>query len=215
MSKVRRMRKVSRMSKERGWARWSGRARVEGWERREDEHWARWAGWAMLLGECTIFIWRTCEAGTFSNLRQGRRANNSPALPQARQLLIGLQSAYVLFLFRIVADNKRTLYISHSNYDDLLLVLPNIYAAICFFVWEETLYRVSVTRFFAFGFFSWISLPPAPENPIRTVSNFFENSWIYSHVKVHHQYQWHLWQIMGTKSGCWDLIVNLKAKMYL
>ncbi len=27
--------------------------------------------------------------------------------------------------------------------------------------------------------------------------------------------QWRWWQIMGTISGCWDLKVNLKAKMYL
>ncbi len=30
-------------------------------------------------------------------------------------------------------------------------------------------------------------------------------------VKVHHRYQRHRWQIMGTISGCWDLKVNLKA----
>jgi hypothetical protein len=29
----------------------------------------------------------------------------------------------------------------------------------------------------------------------KTISNFFENSWRYSHVKVHHQYQRHRWQI--------------------
>ncbi len=137
---------------------------------------------------------------------------------------------------------------------------------------------------FCFWFFSWISFPPAPEYPIRTVSNFFENLRRYSQVKVHHQYQrhrwqichrcqrhqrqilppvylvlmipaanlppvsttpaailppvsttpvaicrryqrhwrqicrrcqWHRWQIMGTISGCWDLKVNLKAKMFL
>jgi hypothetical protein len=33
--------------------------------------------------------------------------------------------------------------------------------------------------------------------------------------KICHQCQWHRWQIMGTISGCWDLKVNLKAKMYL
>jgi hypothetical protein len=79
---------------------------------------------------------------------------------------------------------------------------------------------------FCFWFFSWISFPPAPEYPIWTVSNFFENSRRYSKVKVHHRYQrhrrqichrckWHRWQIMGTISGCWDLKVNLKAKMFL
>jgi hypothetical protein len=34
--------------------------------------------------------------------------------------------------------------------------------------------RDNVTRFLASGFFSWISFPPAPEYPIRTVSNFFQ-----------------------------------------
>jgi hypothetical protein len=44
---------------------------------------------------------------------------------------------------------------------------------------------------FCFWFFSWISFPPAPEYPIRIVSNFFENSRRYSQVKVHHRYQRH------------------------
>ncbi len=48
---------------------------------------------------------------------------------------------------------------------------------------------------FCFWFFSWISFPPAPEYPIRTVLNFFENSRRYSQVKVHHRYQRHWWQI--------------------
>ncbi len=48
---------------------------------------------------------------------------------------------------------------------------------------------------FCFWFFLWISFPPAPEYPIRTVSNFFENSRRYSQVKVHHRCQRHRWQI--------------------
>ncbi len=48
---------------------------------------------------------------------------------------------------------------------------------------------------FCFWFFSWISFPPAPEYPIRTVLNFFENSRRYSQVKVCHRYQRHRWQI--------------------
>ncbi len=48
---------------------------------------------------------------------------------------------------------------------------------------------------FCFWFFLWISFPPAPEYPISTVSNFFENSRRYSQVKVHHRCQWHRWQI--------------------
>ncbi len=48
---------------------------------------------------------------------------------------------------------------------------------------------------FDFRFFSWINFPPAPEYPIRTVSNYFENSWRYSQLKVHHWCCWHWWQI--------------------
>ncbi len=53
---------------------------------------------------------------------------------------------------------------------------------------------------FCFWFFSWISFPsfpPAPEYPIGTVSNFFENSRRYSQVKVQlHRYQRHRRQIL-------------------
>ncbi len=35
------------------------------------------------------------------------------------------------------------------------------------------------------------SFPPAPEYPLRTVSNFFENSRRYSQVKVNHRWQRH------------------------
>ncbi len=50
--------------------------------------------------------------------------------------------------------------------------------------------RESVTRFFASGFFM-NQFPPASEYYIKTVSNFFENSMRYSHVKVDHRYQQH------------------------
>ncbi len=39
---------------------------------------------------------------------------------------------------------------------------------------------------FCLWFFPWINVPPAPEYPIRTVSNIFENLQRYSQVKVHH-----------------------------
>ncbi len=48
---------------------------------------------------------------------------------------------------------------------------------------------------FHFWFFSSISFPPALEYPIRTVSNFFENSPIYSQLKVDHRCLWHRWQM--------------------
>ncbi len=53
----------------------------------------------------------------------------------------------------------------------------------------------TVSRDFLLLVFSSISFPPAPEYPIRTVSNFFENSRRYSQVKVHHRYQRHRRQI--------------------
>ncbi len=37
--------------------------------------------------------------------------------------------------------------------------------------------------------------PPAPEYPIWSVSNFFENSRRYSHLKVDHWCRWHRWQM--------------------
>ncbi len=48
---------------------------------------------------------------------------------------------------------------------------------------------------FCFWFFSSISFPPAPEYPIWTVSNFFENSRRYSQIKVDHRCQRHRWQM--------------------
>ena len=48
---------------------------------------------------------------------------------------------------------------------------------------------------FCFRFFSWITFPQAPDNNIRIISNFFENSRRYSQVKVHHRCQRHRWQI--------------------
>ncbi len=49
-------------------------------------------------------------------------------------------------------------------------------------------------KIFCFWFFSWISFPPAPEYPIRTVSNI-EKSQRYWQIKVHHRYQRHQRQI--------------------
>ncbi len=68
---------------------------------------------------------------------------------------------------------------------------------------------------FCFWFFYESVSPPAPEYPIRTVSNFFETSRRYSQVKVHHRCRWHPWQIMRTISGCRHLKVNLKANIYI
>ncbi len=51
---------------------------------------------------------------------------------------------------------------------------------------------------FCSWFLSYISFPPAPEYPIRTVSNFFENSRRYSQLKVDHRCRWHRWQIKKT-----------------
>ncbi len=62
----------------------------------------------------------------------------------------------------------------------------------CFFF---LLLKGIVSREFLLLVFPWISFPPAPEYSIRTVLNFFENSWRHSQVKVHHGYQRHQWQI--------------------
>jgi hypothetical protein len=50
-----------------------------------------------------------------------------------------------------------------------------------------------VSQDFFSGFFSRITIPQAPDNNIRIISNFFENSRRYSQVKVHHRCQRHRW----------------------
>ncbi len=50
--------------------------------------------------------------------------------------------------------------------------------------------RDSVTRIFTSGFFHQSVYPPAPESPNWTVSNFFENLWRYSQIKVDHRCRW-------------------------
>jgi hypothetical protein len=48
---------------------------------------------------------------------------------------------------------------------------------------------------FDFRFSTWISFPQAPDDTMRAVSNFFENSRRYSQLKVHHRCQGHRWQM--------------------
>jgi hypothetical protein len=47
-----------------------------------------------------------------------------------------------------------------------------------------------------FQVFSCLIFPQVPENNIRVISNFFENSRRYFQVKVHHRYQRHHWKIL-------------------
>ncbi len=54
----------------------------------------------------------------------------------------------------------------------------------------------TLSRDFLLLVFSMNQFPPAAEYPIRTISNFFENTRRYAQVKVHHQYQRHRWQIL-------------------
>ncbi len=93
---------------------------------------------------------------------------------------------------------------------------------------------------FCFWLFSWIIFSPAPEYPIRTVSEIFASQGAppvsTTPTGVNDTGDkigagindtgctfclqfclccWYRWQIMGTISGCWDLQVKLKAKMYL
>ncbi len=69
------------------------------------------------------------------------------------------------------------------------------YLSLCFFSLWVAILKGQCHEIFCFWFFSSTSFPPAPEYPIRTVSNFFENSRRYLQVKVHHRYQQHRWQI--------------------
>ncbi len=55
--------------------------------------------------------------------------------------------------------------------------------------------RGTVSRDFLLQVFFMNQFPPAPKYPIRTISNFVENSLRYSQVKVHHWYQQHRRQI--------------------
>ncbi len=58
---------------------------------------------------------------------------------------------------------------------------------------------------FCFRFFSWIVFLHSPENNIRIISQ----------IKVHHWYQRHRWQIIGTVSDFLHLKGNIKEKKYL
>ncbi len=82
-----------------------------------------------------------------------------------------------------------------------------------------------MSRYFLLLVFSWISFPSSPRVSHEDRFNFFWKFAEYSQVKVHLRFndtggnlprcQRHRWQIMATISGCWDLKVNLKAKMNL
>ncbi len=47
------------------------------------------------------------------------------------------------------------------------------------------------------------SVVSAPKNNIRVIPNFFENSRRYLQVRVHHRYQRHRWQIIGTNRAAY------------
>ncbi len=64
-----------------------------------------------------------------------------------------------------------------------------------YFFSEKHTLKGQCHEIFCFWFFFMNQFPPAPEYPIRTVLNFFENSQRYSQVKVCHRYQRHRWQI--------------------
>ncbi len=52
--------------------------------------------------------------------------------------------------------------------------------------------KVQCHEIFCFRFFSWITFPQAPDNNIRIISNFFENSRRYSQVKVNDTHRWQI-----------------------
>ncbi len=58
---------------------------------------------------------------------------------------------------------------------------------------KTALLRDSVTRFFASGFFSWITFPQAPEIALGSFRIFSENSRRYLQVKMHHRFQHQRW----------------------
>ncbi len=72
---------------------------------------------------------------------------------------------------------------------DLNFFRPGSHIRIFFIQYSESASKNLKGQFhkiICFWFFSWVKFPP--EYPIRTVSNFFENSRRYSLVKVHHRY---------------------------
>ncbi len=60
---------------------------------------------------------------------------------------------------------------------------------------KKNRFKGTVTRDFLLLVFFMNQFPPAPEYPIRTILNFFENSWRNSQVKVCHRYKRHRRQI--------------------
>ena len=63
------------------------------------------------------------------------------------------------------------------------------------FEWIIVCLKGQCHEIFDFWFFSWISFPQASEYTTTAISNFFENSQIYSQLKVHHRCQRHRWQM--------------------
>ncbi len=53
-------------------------------------------------------------------------------------------------------------------------------------------------------------LPPVSTTPVANCHRYQRHR-----RQICRRCQWHRWQIMGTISGCWDLKVNLKAKIYI
>jgi hypothetical protein len=68
-------------------------------------------------------------------------------------------------------------------------------------------FKGTVSRDFRLLVFFMNQFPQVPEYTIRAVSNFFENSWRYSQLKVHHRCQRHRWQM--------EKIFNHKSFNYL
>ncbi len=103
------------------------------------------------------------------------------------------------FFSKILGDIRKSMCTTGTVSNTLEANLPSVSTTTVSNNWNNirllTL-KGTMSRDFLPLVFSWISLSLAPEYPIRTVSNFFENSRRYSQVKVHHQYQQHRWQIL-------------------
>ncbi len=102
---------------------------------------------------------------------------------------------FLLFPIEPVAEDLFVLATRNIQYIECCIKIPLSY----------TCRKCLKGQIFCFWFVSWISLPPAPEYSIKTVSNFFEkNSQRYSQLKVCRR-----WQIFAfsSLSGVCSLIL--------